>query len=86
MTKKNLLKGERIDQLFSTDVKIIQNKEVFSYSSTQTKDNILEIELQERLANMGMGQRSIELNGLAEQVKASETSKKNASQHYLLAR
>ena len=64
---------------------------------------------------MGMGQRSIELNGLAEQVKminddlknlmtyaprskvnlilcnppyfkASETSKKNASQHYLLAR
>ena len=110
MTKKNLLKGERIDQLFSTDVKIIQNKEVFSYSadsvlltrfpkfpcsgngtvglfaSTQTKDNILEIELQERLANMGMSQRSIELNGLAEQVKASETSKKNASQHYLLAR
>ena len=147
MTKKNLLKGERIDQLFSTDVKIIQNKEVFSYSvdsvllsrfpkfpskeqivdlcsgngtvglfaSTQTKANILEIELQERLANMGMGQRSIELNGLAEQVKminddlknlmtyaprskvnlilcnppyfkASETSKKNASQHYLLAR
>ncbi|WP_165210084.1 GIY-YIG nuclease family protein [Streptococcus tangpeifui] len=145
MTKKNLLKGERIDQLFSTDVKIIQNKEVFSYSvdsvllsrfpkfpskglivdlcsgngavglfaSTQTKAKILEIELQERLADMG--QRSIELNGLTEQVtminddlknlmdhaprskvdlilcnppyfKATETSKKNASQHYLLAR
>lgn len=30
---KSILKGkERIDQLFSTDVKIIQNKEVFSYS------------------------------------------------------
>ena len=24
--------GERLDQLFSTDVKIIQNREVFSYS------------------------------------------------------
>ncbi|ETJ27147.1 Methyltransferase small protein, partial [human gut metagenome] len=24
--------GERINQLFSTDVKIIQNREVFSYS------------------------------------------------------
>ena len=28
----SLLEGERIDQLFSTDVKIIQNREVFSYS------------------------------------------------------
>lgn len=145
MTKKNLLKGERIDQLFSTDVKIIQNKEVFSYSvdsvllsrfpkfpakglivdlcsgngavglfaSTKTKAKIMEVELQERLADMG--QRSIELNGLSEQVtminddlknlmdhtprskvdlilcnppyfKATKTSKKNASQHYLLAR
>ena len=145
MTKKNLLKGERIDQLFSTDVKIIQNKEVFSYSvdsvllsrfpkfpakglivdlcsgngavglfaSTKTKAKIMEVELQERLADMG--QRSIELNGLSEQVtminddlknlmdhtprskvdlilcnppyfKATENSKKNASQHYLLAR
>ncbi|HGD6197167.1 TPA: SAM-dependent methyltransferase, partial [Streptococcus agalactiae] len=27
-----LKENERIDQLFSTDVKIIQNKEVFSYS------------------------------------------------------
>lgn len=145
MTKKNLLKGERIDQLFSTDVKIIQNKEVFSYSvdsvllsrfpkfpakglivdlcsgngavglfaSTKTKAKIMEVELQERLADMG--QRSIELNGLSDQVtmvnddlknlmnhaprsrvdlilcnppyfKATKTSKKNASQHYLLAR
>lgn len=32
MTKSILKEGERIDQLFSTDVKIIQNREVFSYS------------------------------------------------------
>lgn len=145
MTKANLLKGERVDQLFSTDVKIIQNKDVFSYSvdsvllsrfpkfpskglivdlcsgngavglfaSTQTKAKIVEVELQERLADMA--QRSIALNELEDQVimvnddldnlldhvprskvdlilcnppyfKATETSKKNASQHYLLAR
>lgn len=145
MTKVNLKDGERIDQLFSTDVKIIQNKAVFSYSidsvllsrfpkipkkgiiidlcsgngavglfaSTQTGAKILEIELQERLADMG--RRSIELNGLDNQVsmvtddlsnllnhsprgkadlifcnppyfKTSETSKKNSSIHYLLAR
>lgn len=140
-----LKKKERIDQLFSTDVKIIQNKDVFSYSidsvllsrfpkfpskglivdlcsgngavglfaSTKTKAKIVEIEIQKRLADMG--QRSIELNQLQNQVsminddlknlmthvprskvdlilcnppyfKASETSKKNASRHYLLAR
>lgn len=145
MTKKRLNDNERIDQLFSTDVKIIQNKEVFSYSidsvllsrfpkipskglivdlcagngavglfaATKTKAKIIEVELQERLADMG--QRSIELNKLQDQVsminddlknltnhlqrscvdlilcnppyfKATETSKKNASQHYLLAR
>lgn len=32
MVKSILKAGERIDQLFSTDVKIIQNKDVFSYS------------------------------------------------------
>lgn len=32
MNKHLLQAGERIDQLFSTDVQIIQNKEVFSYS------------------------------------------------------
>ncbi|EHJ52061.1 GIY-YIG nuclease family protein [Streptococcus macacae] len=145
MTKSKLKKKERIDQLFSTDVKIIQNKEVFSYSvdsvllsrfpkfpskglivdlcsgngavglfaSTQTKAKIIEIELQKRLANMA--QRSIELNQLQNQVsminddlknlmqyvprsgvdliicnppyfKATKTSKKNLSEHYLLAR
>lgn len=142
----NLLqKKERVDQLFSTDVKIIQNKEVFSYSvdsvllsrfpklpskgkivdlcsgngavglfaSSQTKAHITLVELQERLADMA--RRSISLNHLEEQVtivnddlknllehvprsqidlilcnppyfKASETSIKNLSEHYLLAR
>lgn len=145
MVKSILKAGERIDQLFSTDVKIIQNKDVFSYSidsvllsrfpkipsrglivdlcsgngavglfaSTRTKAPIIEVELQERLANMA--ERSIQLNQLENQVqminddlknllnhvprsgvdlilcnppyfKASETSKKNLSEHYLLAR
>ena len=145
MTKAILKDKERIDQLFSTDVKIIQNRDVFSYSidsvllsrfpkfpsrglivdlcsgngavglfaSTQTKADIVAVELQKRLADMG--QRSIELNHLTQQVtminddlkhlmahvprskvdlilcnppyfKATETSKKNLSPHYLLAR
>ncbi|WP_045798121.1 tRNA1(Val) (adenine(37)-N6)-methyltransferase [Streptococcus equinus] len=145
MTKSILKEGERIDQLFSTDVKIIQNREVFSYSidsvllsrfpkipsrglivdlcsgngavglfaSTRTKAPIIEVEIQERLADMA--KRSIHLNDLGEQVqminddlknllnhvprtgvdlilcnppyfKVSETSKKNLSEHYLLAR
>lgn len=145
MTKSILKEGERIDQLFSTDVKIIQNREVFSYSidsvllsrfpkipsrglivdlcsgngavglfaSTRTKAPIIEVEIQERLADMA--ERSIQLNQLEDQVqminddlknllnhvprtgvdlilcnppyfKISETSKKNVSEHYLLAR
>lgn len=137
--------GERIDQLFSTDIKIIQNREVFSYSvdsvllsrfpklpsrglivdlcagngavglfaSSQTQARIVLVELQERLA--AMAERSIQLNNLENQVsvinddlnnltdhmersqvdlilcnppyfKATETSKKNLSEHYLLAR
>ncbi|MCI6870955.1 tRNA1(Val) (adenine(37)-N6)-methyltransferase [Streptococcus hyointestinalis] len=145
MTDSILKDGERIDQLFSSDVKIIQNKAVFSYSvdsvllsrfpkipsrglivdlcsgngavglfaSHQTKAQIVEVELQERLADMA--QRSITLNQLDAQVtmvnddlknllqhvkrssvdlifcnppyfKTSETSKKNLSPHYLLAR
>ncbi|MGT2933000.1 tRNA1(Val) (adenine(37)-N6)-methyltransferase [Streptococcus catagoni] len=145
MSNTILKTGERIDQLFSSDVKIIQNKEVFSYSidsvllsrfpkmpsrglivdicsgngavglfaSTKTKAKIIEIELQERLADMA--QRSISLNELDDQVrmycddlknllsyvprsgvdlilcnppyfKSTETSKKNLSEHYLLAR
>lgn len=145
MTKSILKEGERIDQLFSTDVKIIQNREVFSYSidsvllsrfpeipsrglivdlcsgngavglfaSTRTKAPIIEVEIQERLADMAV--RSIHLNHLEDQVqmihddlknllnhvprtgvdlilcnppyfKVSETSKKNVSEYYLLAR
>lgn len=145
MTKSILKEGERIDQLFSTDVKIIQNREVFSYSidsvllsrfpeipsrglivdicsgngavglfaSTRTKAPIIEVEIQERLADMA--ERSIHLNHLEDQVqmihddlknllnhvprtgvdlilcnppyfKVSETSKKNISEYYLLAR
>lgn len=145
MTKSILKEGERIDQLFSTDVKIIQNREVFSYSidsvllsrfpeipsrglivdlcsgngavglfaSTRTKAPIIEVEIQERLADMA--ERSIHLNHLEDQVqmihddlknllnhvprtgvdlilcnppyfKVSETSKKNVSKYYLLAR
>ncbi|MBF0844436.1 SAM-dependent methyltransferase, partial [Streptococcus danieliae] len=32
MCKIELLPGERLDQLFTSPVKIIQNREVFSYS------------------------------------------------------
>lgn len=145
MSQMQLKEGERIDQLFSTDVKIIQNKAVFSYSidsvllsrfpkipskglivdlcsgngavglfaSTRTKAPITLVELQERLADMA--ERSIQLNHLEKQVtmvqddlknllehvprsqvdlilcnppyfKSIETSKKNLSEHYLLAR
>lgn len=145
MIEIELKSGERIDQLFSSDVSIIQNKEVFSYSidsvllsrfpkipsrglivdlcsgngavglfaSTKTRAKIVEVELQSRLAEMA--QRSIQLNKLESQVtmicddlknllnhvprsgvdlilcnppyfKASESSKKNLSQYYLLAR
>ncbi|WP_242257998.1 tRNA1(Val) (adenine(37)-N6)-methyltransferase [Streptococcus thoraltensis] len=145
MSQILLKEGERIDQLFSTDVKIIQNKAVFSYSidsvllsrfpkipskglivdlcsgngavglfaSTRTKAPITLVELQERLADMA--ERSIQLNQLTDQVtmvqddlknllehvprsqvdlilcnppyfKSTETSKKNLSKHYLLAR
>lgn len=144
-TPSPLRAGERIDQLFSTHVKIIQNKAVFSYSvdsvllsrfpklpskglivdlcsgngavglfaSSQTKADIVLVELQDRLADMA--ERSVALNQLSQQVtvinddlkhltqhlkpstvdlilcnppyfKATETSKKNLSQHYLLAR
>lgn len=145
MSQIRLKEGERIDQLFSSDIKIIQNKAVFSYSidsvllarfpnipskglivdlcsgngavglfaSTRTKAPITLIELQERLADMA--KRSIQLNQLDDQVtmvqddlknllqhvprsqvdlilcnppyfKSTKTSKKNQSEHYLLAR
>lgn len=98
MKEKWLQDGERVDQLFTSDVKIIQNREVFSYSvdsvllsrfprlpqkglivdlcsgngavglfaSSMTKARIVQVEIQERLADMN--QRSIGLNGLENQV------------------
>jgi len=89
---------ERIDQLFADDIKIIQSKEVFSFSidavllanfptlpktgsivdlcagngavglfaSRKTNAQITQIELQPRLADMG--QRSIHLNQLDDQL------------------
>lgn len=111
MTEIVLKPGERIDQLFSSDVQIIQNKEVFSYSidsvllsrfpnipsrglivdlcsgngavglfaSTKTKAKIIEIELQERLAEMA--QRSIRLNQLDDQVSMICDDLKNLLDH-----
>ena len=106
-----LKENERIDKLFSTDVKIIQNKEVFSYSidsvllsrfpklpsrglivdlcsgngavglfaSTKTNATIIEIELQERLADMA--KRSIKLNKLEKQVTMINDDLKNLLDH-----
>lgn len=106
-----LKENERIDQLFSTDVKIIQNKEVFSYSidsvllsrfpklpsrglivdlcsgngavglfaSTKTNATIIEIELQESLADMA--KRSIKLNKLEKQVTMINDDLKNLLDH-----
>lgn len=111
MTNQVLLDGERIDQLFSTDVKIIQNREVFSYSvdsvllsrfpklpshglivdlcsgngavglfaSTMTKARIVQVEIQERLADMN--RRSIALNQLEEQVSVIKDDLSHLTQH-----
>ncbi len=112
MQKELLLKGERVDQLFSTDVQIIQNREVFSYSvdsvllsrfpklpakkgliidlcsgngavglfaSTMTKAKIVQVELQERLADMN--RRSIALNQLEEQVSVIHDDLANLTNH-----
>lgn len=112
MTQSLLQAGERIDQLFSTDIQIIQNRAVFSYSvdsvllsrfpklpakkglivdlcsgngavglfaSSQTKAKIIQVELQERLADMN--QRSIQLNELEEQVSVINDDLANLPQH-----
>ena len=144
MTNPILKDGERIDQLFSTDVKSFKtrrssailstvsssldfqnsqeglivdlcsgNGAVGLFASTRTEAPITLVELQERLADMA--KRSVTLNQLEDQVtvvnddlknlldhaprsqvdlilcnppyfKATETSKKNLSEHYLLAR
>lgn len=112
MTQSLLQAGERIDQLFSTDIQIIQNRAVFSYSvdsvllsrfpklpakkglivdlcsgngavglfaSSQTKAKIIQVEIQERLADMN--QRSIQLNELEEQVFIINDDLANLPQH-----
>ncbi|MDO4666910.1 MAG: tRNA1(Val) (adenine(37)-N6)-methyltransferase [Streptococcus sp.] len=111
MKETILKKGERINQLFSTDVKIIQNSEVFSYSvdsvllsrfpklpkrgliidlcagngavglfaSMRTTAKIIEVEIQERLADMA--ERSIELNELTEQMQVINDDLKNLNQY-----
>ncbi|KXT78333.1 GIY-YIG nuclease family protein [Streptococcus sp. DD13] len=112
MVKIELLAGERVDQLFSSDVKIIQNREVFSYSidsvllsrfpkvpakkglivdmcsgngavglfaTSRTKAEIVQIEIQERLADMN--RRSILLNGLEDQVRVLEDNLINLPKH-----
>ena len=111
MNETVLKDGERINQLFSTDVKIIQNREVFSYSvdsvllsrfptlpkrglivdlcagngavglfaSTRTQAQIIAVELQERLADMA--ERSIQLNGLEEQITVINDDLKYLPQH-----
>lgn len=108
----DLYEGERIDQLFSSNIQIIQNKAVFSFSidsvllsrfphmpkknglvvdlcsgngavglfaATRTQATILQVELQERLADMN--RRSILLNGLEKQVRVIQDDLANLTQH-----
>lgn len=112
MQNYQLLQGERIDQLFSSNIKIIQNREVFSYSidsvllsrfpnipaktslvvdlcsgngavglfaATRTKAKIIQVELQERLADMN--RRSITLNALEDQVSVINDDLANLTDH-----
>lgn len=111
MHEELLVTGERVDQLFSSDVKIIQNREVFSYSidsvllsrfpklpnrgfivdlcsgngavglfaSTMTKAKIVQVELQERLADMN--RRSIQLNQLEDRVSVINDDLANLTEH-----
>ena len=105
-----LLEGERIDQFYKDDIKIIQNSKVFSYSvdsvllatfpnmpkkglivdmcagngavglfaSKKTKAEIVQIELQPLLADMA--KRSIELNGLENQISMHNIDLKDAKE------
>ncbi|MCL2676446.1 MAG: tRNA1(Val) (adenine(37)-N6)-methyltransferase [Streptococcaceae bacterium] len=107
----NLSSDERIDEIASSGVQIIQSKEVFSFSidaillarfprlpqkglivdmcagngavglfvSSRTTANITAIEIQERLAEMM--QRSIELNGLEDQMNVITDDLKHALNH-----
>ncbi len=112
MQKPELQTGERIDQLFSSNIQIIQNRQVFSYSidsvllsrfpklplkkgvvvdlcsgngavglfaSTRTKAQIIQVELQERLADMN--RRSIQLNALEDQLHVIQDDLANLTNH-----
>ncbi|MDR1567528.1 MAG: tRNA1(Val) (adenine(37)-N6)-methyltransferase [Streptococcaceae bacterium] len=112
MENQLLKNGERIDQLFALDVKVIQSKDVFSYSvdsvllarfpqvpkknslivdlcagngavglfaSRVTDCPIIQIELQEKLAEMG--KRSILLNHLDGQMTMINDDLKNSLSH-----
>ncbi|GAJ25435.1 tRNA (adenine37-N(6))-methyltransferase TrmN6 [Liquorilactobacillus sucicola DSM 21376 = JCM 15457] len=108
-----LNKNERIDMLYSNDIKIIQSPEVFSFSldavllanfvqpikkksgkivdlcagngavglflSSKTQAQIVEVEIQERLADMA--QRSIELNRLGNQMDVLNIDLANAYEY-----
>lgn len=101
MTEVKLKDDERIDQLFSQDVQIIQSKKVFSFSldavllanfaekikggygttvdlcagngavglffSKEVKGKIIEVEIQEKLADMA--KRSVKLNNLTDKME-----------------
>lgn len=103
-----LKEGERIDQLYAEDIKIIQSPQVFSFSldavllanfpqipkrgqivdlcsgngavglfvSKKTQGQIVQVELQERLADMA--QRSIALNHLEDQITVLQMDLKDS--------
>ena len=107
-----LLPGERLDDLLRNELKIIQSREVFSFSidavllahfcSTPVKGRIMDlctgngvipilltartraaidgVEIQERLASMAV--RSVELNGLGDQVTIRHMDLKEAHLAY----
>lgn len=108
-----LKENERIDELYSNEVKIIQNPNVFSFSldavllsefakvpakakskivdlcagngavglfmSHKTRGKIVEVELQDKLADMA--QRSVELNDLTNKITIVNDDLSNAFEH-----
>ncbi|AYG01226.1 tRNA1(Val) (adenine(37)-N6)-methyltransferase [Lactococcus allomyrinae] len=111
MENVELKENERIDEIASSGVKIIQSREVFSFSidaillarfprlpsrgqivdicagngavglfaSSKTKANIIEVEIQERLADMA--QRSIELNDLTSRMSVITDNLNNTTKY-----
>ncbi|MCL2114301.1 tRNA1(Val) (adenine(37)-N6)-methyltransferase [Lactococcus protaetiae] len=111
MRNVELKENERVDEIASSGVKIIQSREVFSFSidaillarfprlpsrgqivdmcagngavglfaSSRTKANIIEVEIQERLADMA--QRSIELNDLTSRMSVITDNLNNTTKY-----